>query len=179
MNALLHLVRSVLAIGLGMLLLAILGAATGSAHATTVGVHALSAHWNVRSDTPQQFRPRSQTPGVYLRTDADHIFGLVRNSYGRTGAYAGHVWETQDKRFALTLGAISGYQKRRVVGQAACRSGAVSTADQPCWWDEGVSSAKLRLLVAPSLALPAVAGATPRLNLLGKGLNLSVEWVLP
>lgn len=66
-----------------------------------LGIHLATAH---SSGGMQGFNP-----GLYLRQDSGLTVGAYRNSYGRASAYAGWTFETADKRFALTVGAVSGY----------------------------------------------------------------------
>jgi hypothetical protein len=68
----------------------------------TVGVHALSFHDKAGYNT--------FTPGIYCKTASGWTAGMLRNSEGRFGAYAGKTFETQSKAFAVTLGGITGYE---------------------------------------------------------------------
>lgn len=58
---------------------------------------------------------QSANPGLYLRTESGFTAGVLRNSYSRTSAYAGWTFETQDKRFALTVGGVTGYPAKPVL----------------------------------------------------------------
>lgn len=57
-------------------------------------------------------------PGVYLRAESGFTAGAYRNSYGRASAYLGWTFESGDflgqRRFALTVGAVTGYPARAV-----------------------------------------------------------------
>jgi len=52
--------------------------------------------------------------GAYVQFESGLTAGVVENSYRRTSFYAGWTWETADKRFALTAGAITGYPSAKV-----------------------------------------------------------------
>lgn len=136
-----------------------------------IGAHVYTAH------APGHDGPALQdfNPGLYARTESGLTFGAVRNSLGRPSLYLAQTWETQDKRFALTVGAISGYQYRRIEGQRVCRAGYVHAEANPCYYMHGKTNAVLRPLIAPSIALPAIGGVTPRVSLLGKGVHFSIE----
>jgi len=68
--------------------------------AITIGVHLATAH------TRSGFEPIN--PGVYVVADG-WTAGALRNSRGVASVYGGYTFETEDRRFALTVGAISGY----------------------------------------------------------------------
>lgn len=88
----------------------LLSAFAAHAEIVAVGVHIGSVHF-----VPRVAGEWNDTnPGVYIRTDADTVVGVLRNSEYKTSVYAAKVWETN--RFAglgldLTLGAITGYRK--------------------------------------------------------------------
>lgn len=67
-----------------------------------IGLHLLSAHLG------GGYEPA--TVGAYLRRADGLTVGALRNSEGRVSAYAAHTWETADRRFALSVGAITGYR---------------------------------------------------------------------
>lgn len=76
--------------------------------ATIIGLHLATAHaGNSALETA--------TPGAYVQLAGGATFGAFRNSYGRGSAYAGYTWRTEDGRFALTAGAVTGYPARRVL----------------------------------------------------------------
>lgn len=64
-----------------------------------VGVHTISVHRDKGYKTA--------TPGIYFRTQEGWTAGVLRNSEGRAGAYAGRTFEYG--RLALTAGVITGY----------------------------------------------------------------------
>ncbi len=69
-----------------------------------LGLHLLTAH------AAQGYE--AITPGAYARHESGFTVGAYRNSIGRPSAYAGWTFETEDRRFALTVGAVTGYEKR-------------------------------------------------------------------
>lgn len=73
----------------------------------TLGIHLLTLH-----SAPGY---ESQNLGLYGRHTASGITaGLYRNSEGRASVYLGETFETPDRRFALTVGAVTGYRARAV-----------------------------------------------------------------
>lgn len=156
--------------------------ASQSVKADTVGLHLYSPHFDAEKDVPAHLRSSDFTPGVYWRGDSGLTVGLVRNSLKRWAVYGGHTFETDDGRWALTLGAITSYKYRRHYGQAVCRKGYHHTKADPCWFDHGTTNAHLRVLIAPSFAwheAKPYIGATPRIALLGKAVSFSLEVTLP
>lgn len=69
--------------------------------AVTIGLHLFTAH------SAGGLEPVN--PGIYARTEAGLTVGVMRNSYRRTSVYGGWTFETADRRFALTVGAVHGY----------------------------------------------------------------------
>lgn len=147
MNALRHLLLRCLQLGL-LLLACALGnlIAHGPARADgVVGLHLASAH--------SRGGYEAATVGMYVQHDG-LTAGVLRNSYGRMSAYAGWTLQTADARWAVTVGAVTGYPARRV-----------------------------SLLVAPSVRLPLAEGWAARLAYLPKppqvgssaALHLSIE----
>jgi hypothetical protein len=51
---------------------------------------------------------RSSTPGIYARWESGLTVGVLRNSFGRPGAYIGWTW---GDRAAVTAGGITGYKQ--------------------------------------------------------------------
>ena len=149
-------------------------AATAAQAETTFGLHLHTVHLDRSASTPAKV-PQDETPGAYVRFANGATFGVVRNSFGRWSAYAAHTSDWFDGRAQLTLGAITGYHNRRVTGQRACLPGRISVPWNECYSRVGTTNAVLRPLIAPSVALPAVLGVTPRVALLGKGVHFSIE----
>lgn len=67
-----------------------------------IGLHLLTAH------TAGGMEPMN--PGLYVRMPAGFTAGAYRNSEGCGSAYAGWTVETADRRFALTVGGVTGYR---------------------------------------------------------------------
>lgn len=149
------------------------------ARATTIGLHLHTFHVGGDGGTPPSLRNTDHTPGLYVRTESGLTAGIARNSLRRTSVYLAQTWTTDDERWSLSLGAITGYRYRAVYGQHVCREGYLSVPEKPCRYDHGKTRAHLRPLIAPSWAWiearPYLGGATPRVVLLGKGVNLSIE----
>ena len=77
-----------------------------------IGLHALTWHAPAcYDDHGRCIAYRKATTGIYARAPSGLTFGGYTNSYGRSSAYAGWTWETADKRFALTAGAVTGYER--------------------------------------------------------------------
>lgn len=106
--------RSALGLVLLIVLLAITGYCTQAraAEGFTVGLHLATAHFGGRDLRPS-------TPGLYGRVNAGPLQGLTGgtylNSYGNRSHYVGWSGQTDDKRFAITLGAVTGYSAQRVM----------------------------------------------------------------
>ncbi len=150
------------------------------ARATTVGLHLHTFHVGSDGSMPPALRNTDSTPGLYVRTESGLTAGIARNSLRRTSVYLAQTWTTDDERWSLSLGAITGYRYRWVTGQHVCRPGYTSVPNNPCRYQHGKTNAHLRALIAPSWAWvearPYLGGATPRVVLLGKGVNLSVDF---
>ncbi len=89
-------------------LMAMLSPYGSDAHAAgagwTVGLHTVSWH-----DQPGY---HSATPGLYAMAPNGATAGVLRNSQGRLGAYAGWTWQTTHTlpvRAAVTAGVVTGY----------------------------------------------------------------------
>jgi hypothetical protein len=78
-----------------------------SAEAWLIGLHLATLHSN--------HALQAENPGIYMRAPDGATAGVLRNSYGRTSVYGGWTFETEDQRFALTVGAITGYPAKRVL----------------------------------------------------------------
>jgi hypothetical protein len=85
--------------------------------AWTLGAHLLSFHapGAYTSDAGRRVAYERITPGLYLRAPSGLTFGAYRNSYGDGSAYAGWTFETESKRFALTVAGVTGYERARVL----------------------------------------------------------------
>lgn len=135
-----------------------------------LGVHVGTRHF------PERAHLRDVNPGLYAISPGGWVAGACRNSLGRTSVYGGKVWSWGPA--SLTLGAISGYRRRPTIHEAVCSDSAYTYCDR---WDTGVKT-ELTLLLAPSIALPSIAGVTPRISYLpsygqlkSQALHLSAE----
>ena len=116
-----------------------------SAQADTprLGMHIASAHLPARSGQ------NDLNPGLYLKLQSGVTGGFFYNSLRRWSVYVGYTVEYGP--FALTVGVVSGYQKR--IG--------------PDGYVYGVSNARLAPMFSPSVALPfKVGNLTPRVSLI-------------
>lgn len=149
------------------------------ARASTVGLHLHTFHLGGDGDLPPALRNTDHTPGLYVRSESGLTAGIARNSFRRTSVYLAQTWTTDDERFSVSVGAITGYRYKTVTGQRACPEGRTHAVNYYCEWNYGKTSAHLRPLLAPSWAWiearPYLGGATPRVVLLGKGVNVSIE----
>ena len=73
--------------------------------AQTIGLHLATYH--DRGDY------NDRNPGVYVRSDAGWTGGIYHNSHRKTSVHAGRTWSIEHKLggAALTLGAVTGYQR--------------------------------------------------------------------
>jgi hypothetical protein len=59
---------------------------------------------------------RNVTPGFYVsRRGGGWGGGILRNSEGRTSAHIDYTMQTANRRFALTIGAITGYSQHSLL----------------------------------------------------------------
>lgn len=80
------------------------------ASAWIVGLHLLSWHDPGCHMERWHCEPyNNRNPGVFARAPSGFTFGGYTNSYGLPSAYAGWTFETADRRFALTVGGVTGY----------------------------------------------------------------------
>ena len=70
-----------------------------------IGLHLLSFHAGPSMETI--------TPGVYAIAPSGATLGYYRNSHRRPSAYAG--WSWQGRHWALTAGAVTGYERAKVL----------------------------------------------------------------
>jgi hypothetical protein len=122
--------------------------------AAVIGMHIGSVH------VPASDHLQNVNPGLYVRAESGATVGFYRNSHGRHSVYAG--WTFERGPFALTVGGITGYQRRDVV----CTGDRLAKGFTRCW--DGDSSGPIGPLVAPSVRLPEFAGLTPRLTFMPK-----------
>jgi hypothetical protein len=119
-----------------------------------IGLHLVSIH------VPQQEGQRNFNPGIYVRdSETGLTAGTYRNTLGKQTFYVGET--VTFHRFSITFGIATGYQRRTSV--VACNP------EQSLYWSRCYSTTRgaktyLTPVVAPSVRLPQVFGATPRLS---------------
>lgn len=69
-----------------------------------LGINLYTQHISTQSN------PNNVTPGIYANFDGPTL-GTYYNSARRQSLFGGWVFETQDKRFAILAGAVSGYRE--------------------------------------------------------------------
>jgi hypothetical protein len=112
------------------------------AGAQTVGLHLVSGHASGGLN--------NANPGAYVRFDNGVTVGTYRNSYRRNSVYLGYTAETSatDRlSLAVTVGAITGYQREEWAG--TCLDGHVTTGTETCYLGRG---GKVSPLFVPSFA---------------------------
>ncbi|MEO8807067.1 MAG: hypothetical protein ABI433_13385 [Burkholderiaceae bacterium] len=148
-----------------------------------MGLHLASVH------VPANERLNNTNPGIYLRHEAGWTAGVYYNSLKRTSVYGGYTFTTRaispKLPLSLTVGAITGYQRRKET--FACKHGEDrGRTGSRCSRTVGFSSGPVTAMAAPSVAFPTLELATgflPRLSYVpsvGVGnefnvLHLSVE----
>jgi hypothetical protein len=108
-----------------------------------LGLHLVSYH------TPKYDWQQNVNPGAYVECNG-LTAGAYRNTFDRTSAYAGYTWHSGV--FSLSLGAISGYD-RRTVYDGPVRHGDDCDVARCTHYTEwrGSSGARLQPFVAPSV----------------------------
>jgi hypothetical protein len=81
-----------------------MGLLTLCACITTVGMHFGSQHFG--GDNPSQYNDAN--PGLYVQSKG-WTAGFYRNSYRRSTLYLGHTFETDNRRWAVTMAYVTGY----------------------------------------------------------------------
>lgn len=132
----------------------------------TIGLHVASVH------VPAHDGQNNFNPGIYVKHESGWAGGVYRNTIKRTTFWGGY--ELSHGPLSLTLGVASGYDIRKTTGP--CPATAVVEVDthsrsstrpgkpEMCEWRSGFSKHKLTPLIAPSVALPTVLEATPRIT---------------
>lgn len=115
--------------------------------ALILGLHLATAH------TLSSNKMNDYNPGIYVKHASGGTAGVYRSSINTTAAYLGYTVETADKRFALTVGAVTGY------------------------------TGGVKPIAVPSVAVAAAEDVRLRASFLAKvkrdgaaGLHLSIEW---
>lgn len=106
-----------------------------------IGVHLASVHF------PQEPYQNNNNPGWYVKTQSGLTLGTYRNTINRDSFYLGQTFSHEP--FSLTLGIISGYQKKEYEGK--CTNGYVSKPGQPCYI--GNTPGAIAPLIVPSVLL--------------------------
>lgn len=119
-----------------------------------IGLHLASVH------VPRAEGQRNFNPGIYARhAETGLTAGTYRNTLGKQTFYLGET--VSFHRFSVTLGIATGYQRR--TSMVRCNP------EQSVYWSRCSSTSRgtkayLTPMVAPSVRLPEVFGATPRLS---------------
>ena len=134
--------------------------AIGDVSAATVGIDIGSVH------IPAHANQNNFNPGLYALFDNGVGLGTYRNTIRRESVWLAYRVETGPVTWLA--GVISGYQRREV--PIACAPGYSG-----CTRITGNSRGFLMPFLSPSVALPPVAGVTPRLSFVpGVGNSSSV-----
>lgn len=80
------------------------------ATAWIVGLQIASAHFGSGAGAMEW-----ATPGLYVRHPSGLTAGAYRNSQGRGSAFAAWTWQTDSRTWAITVGAVTGYQRASVL----------------------------------------------------------------
>lgn len=103
------------------------------------GLHLLTAHSAPGYETV--------TSGLYVRSPDGISAGKYRNSIGRRSFYLGQTFTTDDGRWSLLVGGVTGYKRECETQRWAALNGGVNT--RPLC--RGHASGKLAPLIVPSL----------------------------
>lgn len=83
---------------------------SGLCAACVIGLQLATAHYGDGASDM-----RWATPGVYVQHPSGATFGAYRNSQGRGSVFAAWTLQTPGKTFALTAGAVTGYEAGSVL----------------------------------------------------------------
>lgn len=75
-----------------------------------IGLQIASAHFGSGADALEWV-----TPGLYARHPSGFTAGAYRNSQGHGSAFAGWTWQTDSGTWAITIGAVTGYERASVL----------------------------------------------------------------
>lgn len=109
-----------------------------------IGLQLASAHFGSGAEAMEW-----ATPGIYARHPSGFTAGAYRNSQGHGSAFAGWTWQTESRTWAITVGAVTGYERASVLPLV------VPSMRIPMG-DTGVA---LRLSAVPPLAKQHIVGA--------------------
>lgn len=146
----------VAALAIACLVTAGIASCTEAKADTVFGVHTVSAHF------PKVDGQNNVNPGAYIRFENGVTLGGYYNTLGRASFYAAYT-TPQWGPFALTVGAISGYQKKVSIRIEPCTPGATDCYQK---WvgTKGSSPGAITAMLAPSVVLPSVFDITPRIS---------------
>jgi hypothetical protein len=134
------------ALGCALALLALVSTNAASSElqerGMTVGAHLATAHLGDHGAPREGWQ--NVNPGLYVRLANGITAGAYWNSERRTSAYAGWTLATSDDRWALTVGAVTGYGGVKPLLAPSVRIGLTKAV-----------SVRLTLLAAPK-ASPAI-----------------------
>ena len=131
--------------------------------AATIGIDTVSVH------IPHESYLSGLNPGAYVRFENGLTGGAYRNSFDRLSLWAGYTAEAGP--FALTVGAVSGYQMETTTSVVPCRADQLVPGHTVvCTYSNtlGNTHGPIGLLLTPSFRLPTMYGVTPRISLLPK-----------
>lgn len=87
---------------------------SGLLEGIVIGMHLVSLHSEPTYPCTVNLTGRCEfnntNPGLYVMTPSGFTAGTYVNSYHARSAYAGWTWQTEDKRYALTATAVTGYR---------------------------------------------------------------------
>ena len=75
-----------------------------------IGLQLAAAHFGSGSSSMEW-----ATPGIYVRHPSGFTAGFYRNSLGRGSAFAAWTWQTESRTWAITVGAVTGYDRSKVM----------------------------------------------------------------
>ncbi len=138
--------------GLGLILCGMASCATAqAAERGTVGIHVVSAH------APSRDYQNNANFGAYYVASSGVTFGGYRNTLRRTSLYIGYTASTNfgisalpRDTFALTWGAITGYQRRMESGPGGVPE------------SRGFARGAVAPMLAPSVRVPVSAAGAAR-----------------
>lgn len=161
------------------LLLALATQAQALEAPAVIGLHLHSAHGDDGKQPSGSFGWNDNNLGAYARWSNGATVGAYRNSLSRDSVYAGWTLSDSADRFAITLGAVSGYDK--LTGDTSARSAVRCDVDHGCR-EVHVKSVILPLIV-PSVRIGITERFSARLSALVQpgfpwAIHLSVEWRL-
>jgi len=86
-----------------------------------IGVHLVSYHSRDRVRLGEQWNDTN--PGLYVRLHNGLQAGIYRNSVDRDSVYLAHTLQTSNRRWALTYGVASNYEKVHRLGGGPAPAG--------------------------------------------------------